>query len=471
MFRTFLILILLFVSTFAATAQAGRVAPRVKVENNSVDALTAAQMYDDAKDYAKRKFKEFQTNKTPYSESLRETTYREQKQLAAKYAAQLTARKLADADFYYLGMLHVLAENDAGAVEAFTVFLPKSDAAINAEQVQTARSFLVVALAKQQNFKQAETVFADYLKNKPIVARERIPIEVALARGYLAQKDYKDAAAHGEEAFLAARPALKDAYADERLLSQFAEAGFLLLDVYAVTKDNQRAERTLEAMRETGAIVQSADLYLAANDKLITFLIETKRKPEALQRFKTAQENIAADWRDPALQKRVAGSLKRRERQYKLLGEPAPEIEIDKWLDAGERTPTIANLRGKVVLLDFWAMWCQPCLEEFPQLIEWQQTYSAQGLRIIGMTRYYGETRGMSADATAEFAALEKFKRDYRAEYPFAVAKNNNTQDDYTAFALPTVVLIDKKGVVRYIRTGARSEEIEKMIEKLIAEQ
>ncbi len=61
------------------------------------------------------------------------------------------------------------------------------------------------------------------------------------------------------------------------------------------------------------------------------------------------------------------------------------------------------------------------------------------------MTRYYGFAGGLAADENGEFSFLQKFKRTQRLPYPLAVAKNLKNYDNYGVFALPTIVLIDKK--------------------------
>ena len=102
----------------------------------------------------------------------------------------------------------------------------------------------------------------------------------------------------------------------------------------------------------------------------------------------------------------MAKRLRKRETQYKLLGEKAPELPlIDQWFP-GERK-SFAELRGKVVLLDFWATWCAPCFDAFPDLIEWQQDFGRDGFEILGITRYYGEANGLPADNPSEAAFLK----------------------------------------------------------------
>ncbi len=64
-----------------------------------------------------------------------------------------------------------------------------------------------------------------------------------------------------------------------------------------------------------------------------------------------------------------------------LKGEPAPAIELT---DLGGQTRTLAQWQGKLVLLNFWATWCAPCIDEIPMLVEAQARYGAKGLQILG---------------------------------------------------------------------------------------
>ena len=144
----------------------------------------------------------------------------------------------------------------------------------------------------------------------------------------------------------------------------------------------------------------------------------------------------------------------------------------DQWFPGEKRS--LASLKGKVVLLDFWAMWCAPCLDAFPHLIEWHQDFAGEGLEILGITRYYGNVNGMPADHAAEVAELKRFRVRERLPYDFVVGDGQAMQLMYGATGLPTAVLIDRKGIVRYVETGtssSRLEQIHEMIVKLINEK
>ena len=138
------------------------------------------------------------------------------------------------------------------------------------------------------------------------------------------------------------------------------------------------------------------------------------------------------------------------------------------------RRKTIAALRGKVILLDFWATWCGPCLDAFPSLIELHRTFAKDGMEILGVTRYYGQADGLQADNAVEFEFFQQFKKNRNLPYDFVISKGQANQITYNSTSLPTTVLIDRKGIIRYLETGTsrdREVEIRETVIKLLKEK
>lgn len=121
-----------------------------------------------------------------------------------------------------------------------------------------------------------------------------------------------------------------------------------------------------------------------------------------------------------------------------LLDKPAPPFTATMLAGAPIK---LADLRGQVVLVEFWATWCGPCTMQFPDLRRWHKQYAKQGLRIIALT-------SEEAPLVKEFVAAEKL------DYPIALDNGDQIRRSYVAFALPTTVIIDKAGVVRYLHAG-----------------
>ncbi|HXH69892.1 MAG TPA: TlpA disulfide reductase family protein [Pyrinomonadaceae bacterium] len=473
--KLFFITLLLSLTT-GGFAQSRRVNPNVQKSanpaTNAFGELTVKQMFDETNTYAKAKFAEFEDKKLPFNEKIYKQTLQERKQLAAKYAAAISARpNLSGEDFYYLGMLYRIAENAEIATENLRKFFASENPA--AEKLQVARPIVTVDAARRKNFDEAEKLLKDYLKAEPVKASERARMESELAKSYRTEKNFAKAESHAAEALRQTKAISTDLSARTQPLDQLLEAGMLVFEIYRDGGKSREAADALEDLRKTAALVQSTLLYYFAVDANIKYLIETNRKPLALQMYRDAQAQATRDFAAKPLQEDVLRRLKMREKHYKLLGETAPELtDIDRWFP---RNPlTLASMRGRVVLLDFWATWCVPCLDAFPSLIEWHQAFQKDGLEILGITKYHGQAEGFRVDNAAEIDFLQRFKRANRLPYDFVVAKHSGNQLNYGATAIPTAVLIDRKGVIRYIETGSsenREEEIREMIIKLLAEK
>lgn len=141
----------------------------------------------------------------------------------------------------------------------------------------------------------------------------------------------------------------------------------------------------------------------------------------------------------------------------------APELHNEIWLNT-EQPLRLADLRGRVVLLDMWTFGCINCINIIPSLRSWHETYASQGLVIIG--NHYPEF-SYEHDLDNLREAL------VRLDVPYAVAQDNDgtTWQAYGNRYWPTVILIDKRGHVRYRHIGEGAYDItEQAIKDLLAE-
>jgi len=139
-----------------------------------------------------------------------------------------------------------------------------------------------------------------------------------------------------------------------------------------------------------------------------------------------------------------------------LGGKQAPKLSVASW--AVSKGVKLAELKGKVVLIDFWGVWCSPCVKALPHMIALHKKYKAKGLVIVGMHTE------MSKDQ------LPAFLKTTPIPYPIAIdGKDRATQTDYGVRAFPTMVFIGRKGRVRYARVGW-SADTEAIVKKLLAE-
>jgi thiol-disulfide isomerase/thioredoxin len=138
-----------------------------------------------------------------------------------------------------------------------------------------------------------------------------------------------------------------------------------------------------------------------------------------------------------------------------LEGRPAPALQETEFL--GAKPAPLVALRGKPVLLFFWAHWCPDCKQEEHILAEIVREYAPKGLVMIAPTQRYGYVaNGDEAGPADELKYIEKIRHQYYADLlnvPAPVSEANFR--DYGASTTPTLVLIDRHGIVRLYHPGA----------------
>jgi cytochrome c biogenesis protein CcmG, thiol:disulfide interchange protein DsbE len=117
-----------------------------------------------------------------------------------------------------------------------------------------------------------------------------------------------------------------------------------------------------------------------------------------------------------------------------------PNVNLP-WLDKDD-VATLADFRGKVVVLNFWASWCPPCREEAPLLARWQHRLAGSGGTILGI-----DTLDVASDARA-------FMREHKLDYPSLRDRGGDTARAYGVAAYPESLVLDRHGRVAAIMRG-----------------
>jgi cytochrome c biogenesis protein CcmG/thiol:disulfide interchange protein DsbE len=150
-----------------------------------------------------------------------------------------------------------------------------------------------------------------------------------------------------------------------------------------------------------------------------------------------------------------------------LDGKPAPAFALS---DLSGNKVSLANYRGKALLINFWATWCGPCRIETPWIVELRNRYAAQGFEVLGVdTEGDDLQKNDKAGWAKATAAASKFVAEEKIPYPVLLDGDSISREYGGLDDLPTSYFVDRKGVVVAAQVGLTSEsDIESKIEKAL---
>jgi thiol-disulfide isomerase/thioredoxin len=140
---------------------------------------------------------------------------------------------------------------------------------------------------------------------------------------------------------------------------------------------------------------------------------------------------------------------------------PAREIRKSKeWINGGPLS--LKSLRGKVVVIDFWAFDCEPCIEAMPHIVDLYEKYARQGVVFIGI-------HTPRAEYEKNLSKLREAIRRMRIEFPVVVDAEQKIFRDYLCDLWPSQFVIDRTGIVRYSHGGVgRYADMEEVVQSLL---
>jgi len=166
-------------------------------------------------------------------------------------------------------------------------------------------------------------------------------------------------------------------------------------------------------------------------------------------------ERELATYAGTALGKRIQKNIN----LLTLEGRPAPPLERNEWIGTVQ-PPALADLKGKVVVVFFWAHWCPDCKVEGPILQKLYEKYRTQGLTVVAPTMRFGYVAGgKAAPPDEELRYIVQIRDQYYpwlAELPTPVSAANHQR--YGVSSTPTLAIVDRSGVIRTYNPGRLTE-------------
>ena len=194
--------------------------------------------------------------------------------------------------------------------------------------------------------------------------------------------------------------------------------------------------------------------------QLIKDFPDSEAAEQAINAVSSIEEKAAAE-------ERLAG----------LIGSPAPELDFTWATDDGLNQ--LSDLKGKVVVLDFWATWCGPCVRSFPQVRELTEHYTGSAVEVVGVTSLQGRVHGLETapidvrnDPTKEHSLMNDYIAKMDINWTIAFSQQEVFNPDYGVTGIPHMAIIAPDGTVRHRGLHPAMPHAEKtgMIDALLEE-
>lgn len=248
-----------------------------------------------------------------------------------------------------------------------------------------------------------------------------------------------------------------------------ADAGVVAALLPLVTPEWPPARvRDLLAFQETAAEAE-AGLDAAAREQLRITSLSVLERALAAADLPARERTYLQHRREHLLGAAARGQL---------IGQPAPKIEV-LWSNADPAPASFADLRGKIVVVDFWATWCVPCVAAFPHLRQLVQRYQGLPVTVVGITSLQGyvvypkateakQRRVTTPEAKDELARLPAWCKDMDVTWTVLVTQQDCFNPDFGVRSIPQLAVIDAEGRVRASGVSAEGTAVEDQIDALL---
>lgn len=249
--------------------------------------------------------------------------------------------------------------------------------------------------------------------------------------------------------------------------SELLEEGNLeaaILELENGLKDARENPSTVDSQGRTALATMLSDLYQEAGE----FLKARDMLAEELSFVQEIFEQVKGSG-TPFEKRKIFTDLtvlRDNHTRVSLIGQPAPEILVKHWINSDPLS--LESLRGRVLLLEFWATWCRSCTEVFPKVKRLHEEHADKGLTVLALTRHYYTSPGPVESAEKELELIHHHVREHGLEFPVGVSEDATTQMTYGAVGLPTVALIDRLGTVRAFGRFDGGEEGDPLFEEVL---